>query len=207
MGLTVYDHADSGGLFWDLLRGLRNGAVYGTRVRLPHAAVMTLLFRRSDWRTMLKQITKATANHARNLALYVLVFKATLKLLRAMAKNTDTTNGLRRRGDPWQHLLAGAIGGALIFGQDNPVVRQINLYVFSRVMLGLVHTAVEQRVIPHTRHGNRIFGAAVWALVMYLFEFQQHNIMRSLAASMRYLYHNERRISQAPSLINWLLEM
>jgi hypothetical protein len=40
------------------------------------------------------------------------------------------------------HLIAGAIGGFIMFGEDNPVNSQINMYILSRISWGLVRTAV-----------------------------------------------------------------
>jgi peroxisomal membrane protein 4 len=31
-----------------IIKGFRNGAVYGAKIRFPHALVMTLLFRRGE---------------------------------------------------------------------------------------------------------------------------------------------------------------
>lgn len=68
---------------------------------------------------------------------------------------------------------------------------QINLYVFSRICMGLVRSGIERGYIKYYKWGYYIFASIIWAIVMYLFEFEGHNISRSLKRSMVYLYHNE----------------
>merc|ERR1719474_1325297 len=96
---------------------------------------------------------------------------------------------------PIIHILAGSIGGGIVWGQRTSINHQINLYVFSRIFMGLVRSAVERGYFDGEswKTWYMAFAATTWAIVMYLFEFEEHNLSRSLAASMRYLYHNEMR--------------
>ncbi|KAK0354077.1 hypothetical protein LTR59_014793 [Friedmanniomyces endolithicus] len=59
-----------------LLKAVRNGLVYGTKVRFPHAFVMVLLFRSGTLREKLWLIFKATRQHATNLAKFASSTKA-----------------------------------------------------------------------------------------------------------------------------------
>ena len=52
-----------------------SGAKYGVRIRLPHAFVMTLLFRKETPSEKLKIILKATAEHSHNLASFAALYK------------------------------------------------------------------------------------------------------------------------------------
>jgi peroxisomal membrane protein 4 len=58
-----------------VLKGCRNGLYYGGRVRLAHSLVMMLLFKNIS-RSELNAVIKNTWEHARNLGLFVLCYKA-----------------------------------------------------------------------------------------------------------------------------------
>ena len=64
------------------------GARYGVKIRLPHAAVMTFLFRRDlNVRQKLTAIWRATVEHARRLGSFALIYKAMLVLGKAAASS------------------------------------------------------------------------------------------------------------------------
>lgn len=103
--------------FHDLLaiiKGFRNGAVYGVKVRLPHSFVMTFLFRNGTLKDKLRLIFKATFTHSRNLALFVTCYKTCLVFL----KNVFGESRL----DPF---YAGLVSGYIVFHEDNAVSQQV----------------------------------------------------------------------------------
>ena len=76
-----------------ILKGARNGFVYGVKVRFPHALIMAVLFGRGEsvtlldvsnyemadhgpfsWMTRLRTIYRATRQHALNLAKFVSLY-------------------------------------------------------------------------------------------------------------------------------------
>lgn len=62
---------------------LIGGARYGIKIRLPHAVVMTLLFRRDvSAYKKLQSIVKLVAEHATNLAAFACIYKSTLAVLK-----------------------------------------------------------------------------------------------------------------------------
>lgn len=72
-----------------IVKGARNGAVYGAKVRFPHALVMVMLFRSGTLQEKLGLIYKATRQHATNLAKFATIYKATCYIL----KHFGTTPG------------------------------------------------------------------------------------------------------------------
>ena len=62
--------------FLALLKGARNGAVYGAKVRFPHALVMVFLFRSGTFREKVSLVLRATKTHARNLAKFAVIYKS-----------------------------------------------------------------------------------------------------------------------------------
>jgi len=110
-------------------------------------------------------ILKATRQHARNLGLFALLYKATLLLLSSSrssasrpatptsSSSSPTTSSLSTHAtipasttasaDPF---LAGLLSGYLVFGRSrSSVSQQIVTYVFARVALGLAKLAVQPR--------------------------------------------------------------
>lgn len=58
-----------------VVKGARNGAVYGAKVRFPHALVMVFLFRSGTFRDKVDLVFRATRTHARNLAKFATIYK------------------------------------------------------------------------------------------------------------------------------------
>ncbi|KAF2705216.1 mitochondrial carrier [Pleomassaria siparia CBS 279.74] len=185
-----------------LVKGIRNGIVYGTKVRFPHALVMIVLFRSGSLRTKAWLVFKATRQHARNLALFSLVYKSSMLFF----KRTSPTGKERH----YDSFLAGLIGGYTIFGRTihNSVSQQIVVYVFARVCLALAKLAVQPRgvgkiegggggmgLIPNeqlrrevVRNAWPAFASLSWAAVMYIFRWHPETVQPSLRSSMSYIY-------------------
>eukprot|EP00127_Corallochytrium_limacisporum_P005716 Clim_evm95s210 gene=Clim_evmTU95s210 len=170
----------------NLVKGVRNGLVYGIKIRFPHALVMTLLFKSGNLQQMARGIFRATKQHARNLGTFVFIYK-TLNL--ALRKVTGV-----EKMQEWHPFVAGLIGGYYVFGENNNVNNQINMYLFSRIIFGLIRTAKRRGVLA-TPDGDShpIFASLVWAIVMWLFEFEPGTLQPSLRASMDYLYHDSEK--------------
>ncbi|KAG7129894.1 Peroxisomal membrane protein 4 like [Verticillium longisporum] len=182
-----------------VLKGARNGAVYGTKVRFPHALVMIFLFRSGTLREKAGLVFRATRTHARNLAKFATIYKLTMLLL----KHYGPTPG---KEGPHDALLAGALGGYLVFGGRGArsgripsVNQQIVVYVFARVVLALARLAVKPGVgLPRvsepgasasiSHYAWPVFASGSWAMVMYLFRWHPEDLQSSLRSSMTYIY-------------------
>ncbi|KAF1959079.1 mitochondrial carrier [Byssothecium circinans] len=192
-----------------LVKGIRNGVVYGTKVRFPHALVMIFLFRSGSFRSKCWLVFKATRQHARNLGLFALVYKSSMLFLR----NTSPT-GKERHYDAF---LAGLLGGYTVFGRTihNSVSQQIVIYVFARVCLALAKLAVQPKSTGGwgllgdgvegrggalsdgrggglrgrvVKNGWPVFASLSWAMVMYVFRWHPETVQSSLRSSMSYIY-------------------
>lgn len=191
-----------------LVKGVRNGIVYGSKVRFPHALVMIFLFRSGSLRSKATLVYKATRQHARNLGLFALVYKSSMIFLR----HTSPT-GKERHYDAF---LAGLIGGYTVFGRTihNSVSQQIVIYVAARVCLAIAKLAVQPRQVGgsgihggakgHTggwelfgngdmrramaKNGWPVFASLSWAMVMYIFRWHPESVQSSLRSSMSYIY-------------------
>ncbi|XP_032206837.1 peroxisomal membrane protein 4 [Mustela erminea] len=164
-----------------MLKGFRNGAVYGAKIRGPHALVMTFLFRSGSLREKLRAILQATYTHSRSLACFVFTYKG-LCALQA-----------RAQGETYQvhSFLAAFIGGLMVFGGNNNINSQINMYLLSRALFALCRLGVEKGYIPEPRWDPfPLFTGLLWGLVLWLFEYHQTTLQPSLQSSMTYLYQD-----------------
>ncbi|KPM43869.1 hypothetical protein AK830_g2709 [Neonectria ditissima] len=151
-----------------LIKTARNGAVYGTKVRFPHALVMIFLFRSGTFRQKVSLVLRATRHHASNLARFAVIYKLTMLAL----KNFGSTPGKEGKVTPSQashytpdgiadscgagaydSFFGGLVGGYFVFGgrskrtgKISSVNQQIVIYVFARVMLALARIAVKPGV-------------------------------------------------------------
>ncbi|KAK7480426.1 hypothetical protein BaRGS_00028345 [Batillaria attramentaria] len=164
-----------------VIKGFRNGAVYGVKVRFPHALVMTFLFKSGSLQSKVETILEATFTHSKNLALFVLLYKSLTSLMAS----------LQSKPEQYHSFLAALIGGYLVFGKYNKVNEQINLYLLSRILYALVKLAVKRGYIPQpNRPVFPWFAALVWGIVLWLFEYEKDTLQPSLKSSMTYLYHD-----------------
>lgn len=186
-----------------ILKGARNGFIYGAKIRFPHALVMIFLFRSGSFRQKVALVLKATRQHATNLATFATIYKTALLVLRIINPVKPGKEG------PYDTFFAGALGGYYVFGRNaTPVKQQIVIYVFARVMLALARLSIEppamtartptptlwtQRLDPKLKakieeNAWPVFAALSWAFVMYIFRWQPESIQSSLRSSMKYIY-------------------
>jgi peroxisomal membrane protein 4 len=95
----------------------------------------------------------------------------------------------RKPGYPYRNyhsLIAGAIGGYYVWGSRNKINLQVNLYLFSRVVVALM------KRYGWNLEGNEThyawFSAAIWGAVMFMFEDQPTELQTSLRLSMEEIY-------------------
>lgn len=167
-----------------VIKGFRNGAVYGAKVRFPHSLVMTLLFKRESLKDMSKSILEATFTHSKNLAMFVFLYKSFTSLL----------SWLQSEKVEFHSFIAAFVGGYFVFGKYNKVNEQINLYLLSRILYGLAKLGVKKGYIPKPKQDTfPWFAAIVWGIVLWLFEYNQDTLQPSLKSSMTYLYHDSNK--------------
>ncbi|KAG9314571.1 hypothetical protein JVU11DRAFT_5373 [Chiua virens] len=177
-----------------IIKGARNGFIYGVKVRFPHALIMAILFGRGDWKTRCRVIYQATKQHALNLAKFVSLFKILMLLQR------KANGGKERSTDTF---VAGLIGGYVVFGDRSAVNEQIVLYVVSRVIASFLPRATAPysktpppngstiaRPIPPDSRYFSVFAALAWGAVMWVYRYRPQNVQPGMYNSMTYLYHD-----------------
>ncbi|KAH9937435.1 peroxisomal membrane protein 4 [Fomitopsis serialis] len=175
-----------------IVKGARNGFVYGVKVRFPHALIMAILFGRGDWLSRLRTILRATKQHALNLAKFVSIYKTLLLIQKRL------NGGVHRSADTF---IAGLIGGYTVFGDRNAVNEQIVLYVCSRVVASFIPRAnspysmksassTSVKPVPPDATKFSVFAALCWGAVMWLFNERGETIQPGMFNSMVYLYRD-----------------
>ncbi|KAJ6445926.1 RNI-like protein [Purpureocillium lavendulum] len=173
-----------------LVKTARNGAVYGTKVRFPHALV---------FRQKVSLVLRATRKHASNLARFATIYKLVMLAL----KHYGPTPG---KEGPYDSFFAGLLGGYVVFGRRSPrtgrpssVNQQIVIYIFARVCLALARLAVkpghglpvvsgEPLRSQLSHYAWPAFASLSWASVMLLFRHHPEDLQSSLRSSMTYIY-------------------
>jgi len=160
---------------------------------------MIFLFRSGTFRQKLWLVFKATRQHAKNLAMFAVMYKSSMSLLRY-------TNGGKE--GHYDAFFAGLVGGYTVFGRTirSSVSQQIVIYVFARVCLAAGKLLVQPRaldtpsgggfgLIPndHLRkkiqeNGWVLFATLSWASVMYVFRWHPETLQSSLRSSMQYMW-------------------
>jgi len=189
-----------------ILKGARNGLVYGVKIRFPHALLMSILFGRGDWTTRMRKIISLTTQHALALAKFVSLYKTLLLAQKRL-------NGGKEHSI--DTFFAGLVGGYVVFGDRTAINEQIVLYVCSRVVASFIpraQTGYDSRpsspipgtstkpIPPNARHFS-LFAALSWGAVMWLFNNRGETIQPGMFSSMKYLYKDSERWNSMRTLL------
>jgi len=186
-----------------ILKGARNGLVYGVKIRFPHALLMSILFGHGDALSRGQQIFTATKTHALNLAKFVTIYKTLLLLQKRV-------NGGKERST--DTFFAGLVGGYVVFGERTPINEQIVLYVVSRVIASFLPRADPLDPAKKGPNGTNwpippsaplftAFAALSWGTVMYLFRFREETLQPGMWSSMKYLYLDSEKWNSLKTLL------
>ena len=154
----------------------------------------------SSFRSKLKLVLKATRQHARNLAVFALLYKTFMLVIRhsprPVPSSPSSVPSLAGKEAGYDSFLAGLVSGYVVFGRgmQSSVNQQIVIYVFARVVLGLAKMAVQETGVVRAgwRDGVRggawpAFAAVSWGAVMWLFRWRPEVLQPSLRSSMKYM--------------------
>lgn len=140
-------------------------------------------------REKLRLILKATRQHARNLAMYAIVYKSSMLFLRLTSLDGKEAGA--------HTFLSGLIGGYVVFGRgyQSSVNQQIVIYVFARAMLALAMLTVQKetgfsKVVRTrvTKNAWPVFASLSWGVIMWTYRWYPDTIQPSLKSSMKYMY-------------------
>lgn len=183
-----------------VIRGFRNGIIYGTKVRFVHALVMTILFKNGTVYEKCLDVFTATYQHATNLGFFAAVFKSIRIIL----------NYLRQKDDDINTLVAGMCGGYILFSKDDGITSQINMYIMSRIIFGCVRAGIAYDYLPYYSYIYPLFSATIWGIVMTLFFHHRGHLQKSMEYSMDYIYKQSDDVTPLPEtyagILDWIYQ-
>ena len=185
--------------FLPAIKGWRNGFFYGGKIRLVHSLVMTLLFKSFNRKTV-EDIFRLAYEHASNLGKFAFVYKSLCILL-----------GKTFWSAPWNSLIAGSIGGFVVFSEKTPVNYQIVLYLFSRIVMGvlyLLYKTLNKRLNKSNIYSDearnrrekvyfKVASGVAWGVIMFLFAYDRTLIQSSISSSMEFIYEQSNQPLQS----------
>lgn len=196
-------------------RLLRNGVVYGGRIRFAHAIVMSLLFKHGPLDKKITLVFRATWAHAKALGLFALLFKAFKNILNN-SKMITQPGGFKiplvaDNVCDVNTFIAGALGLYVVYSHQFPqfspaITQQVTLYCFSRVVLAagnMIAARVGNAKGVNDLHASRIeaklqrrlwawFSVLTWGVVMWMHAYEPDKLQPSLHHSMQYIYENNK---------------
>ncbi|OLY78765.1 Peroxisomal membrane protein 4 [Smittium mucronatum] len=173
-----------------IVKAIRNGLVYGAKIRFPHALVMTFLFRSGSLKSKLAFVLKATYEHSTKLGTYAGLYKLLLLVLRRLHVHEGPAT-----------FVAGFVAASYVFSKNDSINNQIALYLFSRTLTTMFRKAWSASPLPIPSNGFAIFSALCWGSVMAMHSFYPKDLQPSLTSSMNYIYLDSENWSNLYTLL------
>ncbi|KJX93195.1 peroxisomal membrane protein [Zymoseptoria brevis] len=186
-----------------LVKAVRNGLVYGTKIRFPHALVLVFLFGSGTTQQKIKKILQLTRDHAFVLAKFAFFYKLICMVLKRANRGKEQTV---------HSFVAGLSCGYWVFGRSavasSSVVQQMVMYAMGRVMMGLARLIVQApgeksaTIAAHERTDWRasllragwpVSASLCWGVVMWLFTWHPEVLQPTLRSSLTDIYVNSEK--------------
>ncbi|CEP22780.1 PMP4 [Cyberlindnera jadinii] len=191
-----------------VVKSMRNGLIYGGKLRFAHTLVMQFIFKRhSPLSSKLSAVVKMARAHGTILAVYAFIYRAVLMALKRVSG----------REAPIHEFISGAIGGLIVYGNLTPwfnhsITHQITLFCGARVTLALgklmaFRLAKELKLLQREsrlplvsstehlhlkkliqRYSWSTFATVSWGVVMYLHRYYPTFLQHGLESSMEFIY-------------------
>lgn len=166
-------------VFFTALKGFRNGVVYGTRVRAPHALVLNLVWSKSPYSSMPAKIYNVTKTHALGLGYSAVTFALVRGLLRYLQGTTRV----------WHNALAGFLIGSLFWGDPNNGVHiQMMMYMLARVVCALYQLFASKCAIAVPPVAYRVYMGCLWCLTILFLMYSPDKLQASMTQSLEYIF-------------------
>ncbi|KPI88901.1 putative peroxisomal membrane protein 4 [Leptomonas seymouri] len=173
-------------VFFHALKGFRNGVVYGTRVRAPHALVLNLVWSKSSYSSMPAKIFKVTKTHALGLGYSAALFAVVRGVLRYAQGTTRV----------WHNALAGFLIGACFWGDaNNGVHLQMMMYILARIVCALYHLITAKLNLAVPSYAYRVYMGGLWSLVILFLTYSPDKLQSSMKQSLQYIFEESSKFS------------
>jgi len=179
-----------------ILKGARNGFVYGCKVRFPHALLMAFLFGKGSWAIRMRSVLMQTWTHAAGLTKYVAVYKTLVVLLKKYHGG---------KSQYYDTFLSGMLSGYLTLSDRTTINEHILLHGIGRVLTATMPRAPPSspptsprspsspprvRPLPPDAQWFTGFIAVTSGILMWMFEHHGERVQPGLFSSFTYLYRD-----------------
>lgn len=196
-------------LLFVLIKSLRQGIVYGTKIRAPHATVLELVWGSGPLRKIPGKVLRVTATHAASLGLSAFIFSIVTRLLGALrgqrlhSWNSTSLANQNASSRVWGHYtIAGFLIGYLAWGKmSNKVHQQMLIYVVSRLLVALFQIVSQRRHFTATPQHYRLFSGTMWAILMTILCTSPGSLQVNMRRSLEYVFLQSDRFSCFHDLI------
>lgn len=180
-------------IFFNALRSFRNGVVYGTRVRAPHALVLNMVWSKASPSTWPRKILHVTLEHALGLGLSGVI----LAVVRALLSYLNCG-----RTALWHHTVGGFLVGSLVWGNSHSAVHlQMMMYMLSRMVCAIYHLVAERVHFTAPSYAYRVYAGLLWACTITMLMYRPSAIQPSMRQSLEYIFLDVRKFSSLANLI------
>lgn len=196
-------------LLFILIKSLRQGIVYGTKIRAPHATVLELVWGSGPLRKIPGKVLRVTATHAAGLGFSSLIFAIVTRLLGALrgarlrsGNSTSLTGACTSSPVWWHYTIAGFLVGYLAWGKiSSKVHQQMLIYVVSRLLVAFFQLASHRRHYTATPEHYRLFSGSMWAILMTILCASPGSLQVNMRKSLEYVFLQTDRFSCFHDLI------
>lgn len=173
-------------ILFHALKGFRNGVVYGTRVRAPHALVLNLVWSKSPYSAMPAKIFKVTKTHALGLGYSAALYAVVRGLLRWAQGTTHM----------WHNALAGFLIGVCFWGDaSNGVHIQMMMYILARLICAIFHLITAKLAVRVPSYAYRVYMGGLWSLVILFLVYSPEKLQSSMTQSLQYIFQESGKFS------------
>lgn len=177
-----------------LLKAFRQGLVYGTKVRAPHALVLNLVWGSGSLTAIPGKVFQVTKTHALGLALSSVIYTLVTQLLKhANFRLTRESGSLVVSRVPavqwWHATLGGFLVGYFAWGDyTSGVHMQMMMYIASRLLVALYLMISEKAGFVGTAQHYRIYSGVLWATLMTILCVEPEVLQASMRKSLEYVF-------------------
>lgn len=168
------------------LKGFRNGVVYGTRVRAPHALVLNLVWSKAPYRTIPRKVWDVTLQHALGLGGSAVTFAAVRGALERIRGHSSVLHD----------GLAGFMIGFVFWGNScSNVHLQMMMYMLSRVLCALYNVVVSRANLKVPSFMYRVYMGVLWAATVIVLSVSPTALQSSMRQSLEYIFYESSRFT------------
>lgn len=184
-----------------ILKAFRQGVVYGTKVRAPHALVLNLVWGSGPLIAIPRKVFQVTKTHAMGLALSSVIYTLVTQILKQtnfrLTRESGSLVVSRIPAVQWWHAaLGGFLVGYFAWGDyTSGVHMQMMMYIASRLLVAMYLLISEKAGFTGTAQHYRIYSGLLWATLMTILCVEPAVLQASMRKSLEYVFLETNRFT------------